>query len=109
MDSEIILDRLFDTMTFVIPEIASATRVLLLRNGTDSERAEMIAKCEHHVRSEIAEAGSLVQAIISTVDYRALDDGQLRLVATGLSGRQVVVSRSLEEIGAVAHEDWDRS
>ncbi|SHJ70726.1 hypothetical protein SAMN05444000_1123 [Shimia gijangensis] len=108
-DAEIILDRLTQSWELVVPEIVSATRAQLLNAGTDFGRVEMIAKCEYHVRAEIAEAGDLVHAIAARLDFDALDQNELRLVASGPGGQQIAFCRSLKEVSAVASNDWDWS
>ena len=104
---EFILDQLFDYYSVVLQEIVATSRVQLLQAGLNSERVNEVAKVEHYLRTEIAEKGDLVHAIVSRVEFQCLEQGLLCLVDTPPNGKQKSVCRSIEEILTVARDNWD--
>jgi hypothetical protein len=106
-DADFMLERLLDTGRFVVPEIVTANQAVLLEANTDYHRAEMIAKCEYHLRMEMVDSFANAEAVLARLDFKSLDRGLLRLVTRLPGGHWVVHARSLKELDAIARDDWD--
>ena len=74
MEIEYMLDRLFDYCPVVLQEIVATSRIQLSAGwGLNWTVSMMLRNVSSNVRSEIAEKGDLVHAIVSRVDFQALE------------------------------------
>ena len=108
-DAEIVLDRLYMSCEFVLPEIVATTRVHLLEHGWDYDRVSEIATCEHYLRSKLAAGGDPMRALLSRLDVGSIQRGFIRLVMQDGEKTKEVICHPMDELLDVAPTDWDET
>ena len=105
-DIEIMLDRLVHGVGLAVPEIVTANRVNLARQGCDPGFIELVARCESHARILLAQVDQ-VASILARLDRAALEERRLKLIVDDMGTGLRAIEFDLDDLSAVADHGWD--